>query len=156
MRTVCAWCGDEIRAGTDSASETVSHGVCITCCGRFDLLPTEGIPSLARSDVDRLPFGVIVMDEEGMISKYNSAETELSGLKAAAVIGRGFFTDVAPCTNVREFAGRVHALQSQGRNGREAFDFVFSFENGELVVEIVCLWDESSREATLLVHAAPS
>jgi len=49
--------------------------------------------------VDSAPFGVIAMAEDGMVTGYNLAESRLSGLTSANVIGRHFFSGVAPCTN---------------------------------------------------------
>ncbi len=102
-----------------------------------------------------LPFGVIVLDGQGTILQYNSSESMMSGYDATTVVGRGFFTDVAPCTNVKEFAGRVHELQSRGVDAREPFEFVFTFKSGSMMVEIVCLYESSSMRTTLLVSKMP-
>ncbi len=49
--------------------------------------------------LDELPFGVIAMTSDGIVVSYNAAESRLSGLSAAKVIGRHFFSAVAPCTD---------------------------------------------------------
>jgi photoactive yellow protein len=49
--------------------------------------------------LDGLSFGVIGMTPDGTVTSYNSAESQLSGLSPANVIGRHFFSAVAPCTN---------------------------------------------------------
>ncbi len=49
--------------------------------------------------LDALAYGVIVMTSDGVVVGYNRAEADLSGLAPARVIGRHFFTAVAPCTN---------------------------------------------------------
>lgn len=49
--------------------------------------------------LDALPFGVIGMARDGTVISYNVAESRLSGLTAGNVIGRHFFSAVAPCTN---------------------------------------------------------
>jgi photoactive yellow protein len=49
--------------------------------------------------LDTLPFGVIAMAENGTVVSYNAAESRLSGLTPANVIGRHFFSSVAPCAN---------------------------------------------------------
>jgi photoactive yellow protein len=51
------------------------------------------------SALDALPFGVIGMTPDGTVTSYNSAESRLAGLTPAKVIGRHFFSAVAPCTN---------------------------------------------------------
>jgi len=60
------------------------------------------LESLAAADaaaIDALPFGVIGMTPDGTVTVYNAAECRLSGLTPANVIGRHFFSAVAPCTN---------------------------------------------------------
>jgi photoactive yellow protein len=49
--------------------------------------------------LDALPFGVIGMAPDGTVTSYNTAESRLSGLTPANVIGRHFFSAVAICTN---------------------------------------------------------
>jgi photoactive yellow protein len=49
--------------------------------------------------LDGLPFGVVAMSGDGTVMSYNLAESQLSGLAPANVIGRNFFVHVAPCTN---------------------------------------------------------
>jgi photoactive yellow protein len=39
------------------------------------------------------------MSEDGTVTSYNLAESRLSGLTPANVVGRNFFSSVAPCTN---------------------------------------------------------
>ena len=39
-------------------------------------------------EIDAVPFGVVAMDRSGVVTGYNLAESELSGLDPAAVIGR--------------------------------------------------------------------
>jgi len=49
--------------------------------------------------LDAADFGIVRMQTDGTVIAYNAYESRLSGLSAASVMGRCFFTDVAPCTN---------------------------------------------------------
>jgi photoactive yellow protein len=49
--------------------------------------------------LDALAFGVVGMAADGTVTSYNAAESRLSGLSPAKVVGRHFFSAVAPCTN---------------------------------------------------------
>jgi photoactive yellow protein len=51
------------------------------------------------SVLDEVPFGIIAMTADGVVMSYNAAESRLAGLSPAKVIGRHFFSEVAPCTN---------------------------------------------------------
>ena len=60
------------------------------------------LAKLAAADdalLDTAPFGVVAMGIDGKVISYNEAETRLSGLPRSNVIGRHFFSGVAPCTN---------------------------------------------------------
>jgi photoactive yellow protein len=62
--------------------------------------------SLSPSDLDSLPFGVIKLDREGKILHYNDYESQLAGVDKAKALGKNFFTELAPCTDVQAFHGR--------------------------------------------------
>ncbi|MDP2877664.1 MAG: EAL domain-containing protein, partial [Holophaga sp.] len=64
------------------------------------------VDSLEERSLDALPFGAIQLASDGTILQYNRYEEDLARRKASDVIGKNFFTQVAPCTDVREFAGR--------------------------------------------------
>lgn len=66
----------------------------------------ETVDGLDTQEFDALPFGAIALDANGIIRRYNRTEANISQRDPAKVIGKNFFTEVAPCTNVQEFAGR--------------------------------------------------
>lgn len=84
------------------------------------------IDSFSESDLDALPFGVIQLTADGTILQYNVYEEDLARRRASDVIGKNFFTEVAPCTDVREFAGRYREGVEAGTL-HETFDYVFAF-----------------------------
>jgi photoactive yellow protein len=59
----------------------------------------EGLATADADGLDSLPFGVVGMALDGKVISYNIAESRLSGLTPANVVGRHFFSAVAPCTN---------------------------------------------------------
>lgn len=68
----------------------------------MDFAQPDVLEMLEASDdasLDRLGFGVIGMSLAGVVERYNAVESELAGLSAAKVLGKHFFTEVAPCTN---------------------------------------------------------
>jgi photoactive yellow protein len=89
--------------------------------------------------LDDLPFGAIVIDPSGRIVAYNEYETRLSHFAREAVIGKHFFRDVAPCTAVQAFEGRLHAFVKTGDRVSETFDYFFPFPHGAVTVEITFL-----------------
>lgn len=90
-----------------------------------------------RTLLDRLPVGVILLDEEGRVAGYNRAESELAGTRPAEVVGRDFFGEVAPCAEVRELAGVAReALADPDAELDRELDFRFEFDDGGLDVRI--------------------
>jgi photoactive yellow protein len=57
-------------------------------------------------DLDALPFGLITMNPDGVVTHYNLHESNSSGLTPKRVTGRNFFTQVGPCTNNAMVADR--------------------------------------------------
>lgn len=82
--------------------------------------------ALSSAELDALPYGMIQLDSHGTVLRYSGAETRLSGMTADETVGRDFFREVAPCTQVAEFFGRFQ----DGVRARQldaVFNFRFSF-----------------------------
>jgi len=92
------------------------------------------------AELDALPFGVIALDQEGFVLRYNLYESRLARLDRNQVVGRNFFHEIAPCTRNESFQGRFRAFLSRGSEIKsERFDFKFDFKFGaqDVVVELV-------------------
>ena len=99
-----------------------------------------------RSDaeLDALPFGIIALDEDGVILRYNLCESRFARLDRNQVVGRNFFTEVAYCTRNEAFEGRFRTFVAVCSGGAQAepvrFEFLFNFKFGaqHVTVELVC------------------
>jgi len=89
--------------------------------------------------LDELPFGAIVIDPDGTIRAYNEYETRLSHFERDAVLGKNFFRDVAPCTAVQAFEGRMNRFLKTSDRVSERFNYFFPFAHGAATVEITFL-----------------
>lgn len=129
--------------------------------GAFNAFDLEKIQRLHGEELDSAPFGVIVVDRSGTIIEYNAYERNLAGLGVRAVIGRNFFTDVAPCTAIRDFQGRFGAFLDSDATSIEPFEFVFAFSRGPQRVSVVFvrLLNDRDRATICVIRtevAAPS
>lgn len=70
------------------------------------------IEQLNQSELDRLPFGVILLDAQGVVLFYSETEARLSGY-GARPLGQNFFT-VARCMHGDEFRGRIMRAMEAG------------------------------------------
>jgi photoactive yellow protein len=101
-----------------------------------DSLTGERLRAMPPDEFDRLPFGAIKLDAEGRVLAYNAAEAALARRATQATLGRRFFEEIAPCTNVAGFRGRLDALVERGGESTERFDFKFLFPWGSRDVRI--------------------
>jgi len=97
----------------------------------------DDLSALSAADIDSLPFGYIALAPDGTIRKYNRYEADFARKDPQEVLGRSFFREVAPCTQVKEFEGRFRDLVS-GAHGEPTltFDFEFNFRHGAQRVRI--------------------
>ena len=82
---------------------------------------------MAEKDIDKLAFGAIELDRNGTVVKYNAAEGAITGRNPAAVIGKNFFRDVAPCTSKPAFKG-VFDAGVRDNNLNTMFEYVFDYQ----------------------------
>jgi photoactive yellow protein len=111
----------------------------------------EKIFAMDRAALDAYPDGVITLAPDGSIVRYNKTEASLARRSAEETIGRNFFTDVAPCTAVKDFQGRFDAFVANKFAAVDRFDFVFRFAWGRQDVSITMLRKPESDEVTLIV-----
>lgn len=95
------------------------------------------LAQISPQALDGLPYGAILLDTTGRIVRYNDTESRLARLPAEAVLGRNFFTEVAPCTRVRAFEGRFRDLAAGVGPAVVTFDFTFPFPFGAQHVSVL-------------------
>ena len=138
---------NSVRTATE-----ISHGICVRCVQNEDLAPVERLAELTEKQADMLPYGLIELNVTGHVRLYNAAESQLANRSKAQVVGRHFFTEVAPCTHLQELEAKFNALVRQNEMGRRELDFVFAFDTGEVHVHIVLCYDADTRKTTLLIQ----
>jgi photoactive yellow protein len=111
---------------------------------------TQKVDSLTEDEFNALPFGAIKLDANGRILKYNLYESKLAERDAAEVIGQNFFTEVAPCTNVQEFAGLYRQGMAEGKLNT-TFPYRFRFPKRTLNVEITLILNADGVSAWVFV-----
>ncbi|HLM68776.1 MAG TPA: PAS domain-containing protein, partial [Longimicrobium sp.] len=60
---------------------------------------------LTQDELDNLPVGMIQLDRNGTVLKFNQTESSLARVEKSDAIGKSFFDEVAPCTKVQQFHG---------------------------------------------------
>lgn len=129
-----------------------SIGFCAACAAELDLLPVEDLSHLSPEEIDRLPFGYVSLDPEGIVLRFNAHESRRSGLDPREVVGRDFFREVAPCTSVQAFAGRYERMVRGEGPTAERFRYVFRFRGSERLVQVFLSYIPSKAEGMIVVR----
>lgn len=116
----------------------------------------DDLSRLSAAEIDALPFGYIALAPDGTVRKYNRFEADLARKDPREVLGKNFFRDVAPCTQVQEFEGRFRELAAGARPGSAlGFDFEFRFRHGMQKVRITLVRSPLEREVIVTVNRVP-
>ncbi|MCO4771929.1 MAG: PAS domain-containing protein [Deltaproteobacteria bacterium] len=105
---------------------------------------------LTAAEIDALPFGVIQLDDDGMVIFYNKAESKLSGRSVEDSVGRSFFTEVAPCTNNSLLRGRFEDGIAM-KNLDCTIDYTFTYRMRPTPVRMRLRRDGPSKTNWLIV-----
>lgn len=109
------------------------------------------IDDSSDEELDRLPFGAIRLDRDGRVLSFNRSEAQLTGRDPRQVIGRNFFTEVAPCTNVQEFAGRFRDGVAKGEL-HAVFPYRFDFQMAPRDVTVTLFYSPATEHAWVFVR----
>jgi len=137
---------DELVAQADAISSQPQEAH--TVDGITERVRVEELP---EAEFNGLPFGAIQLDEEGRILRYNDYESQLSGVEQDSAIGKHFFTELAPCTDVKEFHGRFKAGVAR-KNLNEQFRYHFSFKRNPIDVTVTLFYSELTKSIWVFVR----
>lgn len=113
----------------------------------------DEVEGMSAETFNSLPFGAIQLDKDGKILRYNNTEARLSGREVAAVIGKDFFTEVAPCTNVQEFAGAFKEGVAR-KSLSKVFPYRFDFKMEPTDVWVRLFYSEATDTSWVFVSRA--
>lgn len=132
MKRVCGWCSASLGPDTDDGSDEISHGIC-TACSEYFLsdISSENL----GAHLERLPFAVLVVDDDVAAIDGNAEALELVGKRREEVAGfRG--GDLLQCAFARMPGGcgrTEHCLGCAVRNTVTA-----TFTSGEPQNDVPC------------------
>jgi photoactive yellow protein len=109
------------------------------------------ISELSKEELNALPFGAIKLDGKGNVCSFNDYEAKLTGRDPKNVIGKNFFTEVAPCTNVRSFAGRYMEGVEKGEL-HAIFPYRFDFKMSPRDVTVTLFYHKQTDTGWVFVR----
>lgn len=93
------------------------------------------LANMGDEQLNKLAFGAVELDAAGRILKYNAVEGAITGRDPKSVVGKNFFTEVAPCTNRAEFKG-IFDAGVRGNDLNTMFEYVFDHQMKPTKVKI--------------------
>jgi photoactive yellow protein len=118
----------------------------------MEKLTAADLSRMTEGELDALPYGAIKLSPYGTVLGYNATEGRMTGRARERVLGRNFFLDVAPCTDVQEFRGRFVELAKESEISIfQEFSFEFPFDP-PLRVSITLLRDRGDLSIWVLVE----
>lgn len=107
----------------------------------------------AQSDemLDQLDFGVIGMDSQGIVRRYNRFEQEAAGLSPERVLGQPLFTVVAPCMNNFMVAQRFDDAETEQQGLDDTIPYVLTLRMRPAKVRLRLLYRPGMAQRFVLV-----
>ncbi|MGK0407613.1 MAG: photoactive yellow protein [Roseivirga sp.] len=102
-----------------------------------------------NQDFDNFNFGIIKMNKQGDIQAYNKYEADLAANDQQQVLGKNFFTQIAPCTNNFLVAEKYSNLTEELD---ETLDYIFTYRMRPTAVTLRLLSNSISTNQYLIVR----
>jgi len=96
----------------------------------------EQLQAADEAALDALEFGVIGIDDQTLVRRYNAYESRLAGLSPQRVLGQPLFTAVAPCMNNFMVAQRFEDAAAEGSPLDAKVDYVFTLRMRPVKVKL--------------------
>lgn len=104
------------------------------------------------ADLDRLEFGVLGIDMQGILRRYNQFESKAAGLSPDRVLGHAVFTVVAPCMNNFMVAQRFEDALVSHQPLDDTIDYVLTLRMRPVKVRLRLLSEPGSAWRYVLVQ----
>jgi photoactive yellow protein len=105
----------------------------------------NNVGNLTAEQADKLPYGVVKLDDQGNIEIYNQYNTDhFADFGNKSVIGKNYFNEVAPCSNNFIFSGRFHrGVENDFLDN--VFDYCFTYKMMPTDVRVHLYRDPTSK-----------
>jgi photoactive yellow protein len=99
-------------------------------------IETSELRNWVDSEINRLPTGKILLDEQLRVIGYSKEEEKLTGLIASEIMGKSFFADVAPCMDGEELSGWCSRHVNSATLNETSIDWLLKLRSGDRVASL--------------------
>jgi photoactive yellow protein len=107
----------------------------------------EWLATQSEDHYHELDFGLVRLNQEGMVVAYNQALTDLTGVTGEYALGKHFFTEVAPCTNNFMVAEKYSQPTLD-----ETLPYMFTYVTAPMKVRLRLIKDSDGNASLLAVN----
>lgn len=104
----------------------------------------EMLRDASDEELNAASFGIIRLDDDGIVQFFNEYESNLSGVDREEAVGQNYFNELAPCSNNRVFYGRFREGLSAGQLD-EYFTYTFTYKMRPTLVDVHLYRDEAGN-----------
>jgi photoactive yellow protein len=109
----------------------------------------EALRTCSEETLDTAPFGIVKVDDDGVVEFYNRYESKLAGVAPEDAVGRNFFTQLAPCSSNRLFHGRFKKGVRKGTLD-ERFTYTFTYKMSPTLVQVRMYRDQENQNWVMI------
>jgi photoactive yellow protein len=114
---------------------------------------------MSQGLINEVPLGLVELDEAGTVLYYRREGAAAPGSALEGLVGRNFFTDIAPIASAEGFRDRVNDFR-RAHVASQGFDYRFDGDAGGRPVRVLLArvregGDGKGRE-TLMVSISPN
>lgn len=109
----------------------------------------EQLRHASEEELNEASFGIIRLDDDGIVKFYNRYESDLSGVDPSDAVGQNFFTRLAPCSNNHLFQGRFEKGVRKDHLD-ERFTYTFTYKMRPTLVDVRLYRDEAGQNWVMI------
>lgn len=139
---------DEVASSTDTApdSDADSDAASDAAAALEFESPNVGeqLKEVSEETLNAADFGIIRLDDDGIVQFFNEYESNLSGVAPEDALGQNYFNELAPCSNNRVFYGRFRDGLNKGEMD-EHFTYTFTYKMRPTLVDVHLYRDDAGN-----------
>lgn len=109
-----------------------------------DPMVGEQLRDASEEALNNANFGIIRLDDDGVVQFFNAYESNLSGVDPEDALGQNYFNELAPCSNNRVFYGRFRDGLEKGEMD-EYFTYTFTYKMRPTLVDVHLYRDDTGH-----------